>query len=309
VNAGSSGVAIVEALDPGRGGPKQRRLSADDQNRIEPAHGLKFHDVLAETALAGIHDLLEFGDDRFRSAVGDGINSDRLTSHPVDVETENSVHGRAAFRPAALDQKDIPRRVGANHSRFRREAVHQLQHCLRGNILQGHHGHAVAGFGTGGGRIDAARADRLAEGGETVACGIANQHDAAEPQRVFENKDDVRLRDRLDRHKADGALHPRINRVARAQNVAQYDFGHRRDGRVFKIELEAVSTCGRLRPCVGNVSHLGAIVNRRAASLASRLNGIHLLRLTRKNVQRTNLIEHINIGGVAGPDRRGIARR
>jgi hypothetical protein len=39
------------------------------------------------------------------------------------------------------------------------------------------------------------------------------------------------------------------------------------------------------------------------------LGGIHLLRLARQNVQRTNLVEHVDIGAVAGTHSRGIAGR
>ncbi len=38
----------------------------------------------------------------------------------------------------------------------------------------------------------------VADGSETIAGGIVDQHDPAEPQRVFENEDDVRLGNRLD---------------------------------------------------------------------------------------------------------------
>ena len=38
------------------------------------------------------------------------------------------------------------------------------------------------------------------------------------------------------------------------------------------------------------------------------IQSIHLLGLTRKKVQRTHLIEHIDIGGIAAAKCRGIAR-
>ena len=64
MNAGSRGVLAIEALDPGRRRAQQFRPFADHHDGVEPDDRLEFDDVLAETILAGIHDLFEFRDDR-----------------------------------------------------------------------------------------------------------------------------------------------------------------------------------------------------------------------------------------------------
>ena len=236
-----------------------------------------------------------------RTAVDDRKNSDRLTAHPVEVEAERGIDRGAAFRAAALNEQQVSRRVGANHSGLGREAVHQLQQRLRRHILQRHDGDAVAGFGAGGRRIDPACADRVAERRQTIAGGVANKHDSAEPQGIFEHEDNVRLGNRPDGYQADGALHPRIDRVACLQDVAQHHLGDGGDRRVFEIEFKAVAGCDRLRPRLGDVGHLGAFEHHRAAALAGiGLGGIHLLRITRQGVERADLVEHVDIGAVAG---------
>ena len=144
---------MIEPLDPGRGRAQQRRFFADHEDGVEAADRSKIDDVLAETVLARIHDLFEFRDDGFRATVDDRKNSDRLTAHPVEVETERGIHRRAAFRAAALYEKEISRRVGANHSGFGRKAVQQLEQRLRRHMLQRHDGDAVAWFGAGVGRV------------------------------------------------------------------------------------------------------------------------------------------------------------
>ena len=97
---------------------------------------------------------------------------------------------------------------------------------------------------------------------------------AGESQRALEDEDDVRLRNRFDRDKADGVLHPRVNRIAGAQNVAEQDFGHRRDRGVFKIEVEAVSACGRLWTRLGDVGYFGTLRPHRTASRVGTNNGV-----------------------------------
>src|SRR5258707_7805650 len=104
---------MIEPLDPGRGGMKQSRLLAHHQDGVEATNRLKFDEVLAETVVAGIHDLFEFRDYGFRTAVDDRKNPDRLTAHPIEVEAERGIHRCATFGAAALDKKQASRRVGA----------------------------------------------------------------------------------------------------------------------------------------------------------------------------------------------------
>jgi hypothetical protein len=66
LHVGGLGVGFVEPRDPGSGALEIFGLLADHQNGIEPADRLKLDYVLAEAALAGIHDLLELGNQRLR---------------------------------------------------------------------------------------------------------------------------------------------------------------------------------------------------------------------------------------------------
>jgi hypothetical protein len=90
-----------------------------------------------------------------------------------------------------LYEKQVSRRIGANHPGLARKAVHQLEQRLRGDILQWHDGDAIAWFGVGAGRVGAARSDRIADRGQTVAGGVANKHYTAEPQGIFEYEQNV----------------------------------------------------------------------------------------------------------------------
>ncbi|OIQ70273.1 hypothetical protein GALL_481140 [mine drainage metagenome] len=220
---------------------QQRRLLADHQDRVEAANCLELDHVLAETVLAGINDFFELRDDGFGATVDDGVNADRLTPHPVEVEAHCGIHRRATFCAGTLDQKQVSRRIGAYHSGFGRETIHQLQQRLRRHVLQGNDGDAVAGLRARDRGIDPAGADRIAERRQAVAGGVANKHDPADPQGIFQNKYNVGFGHRPYGHKAHGALHPRVDRVAGLQNVAQHHLGHGGDRRVFEIELKAVA--------------------------------------------------------------------
>src|SRR3984893_16787677 len=93
---------MIQPLDPGRRGMQQSWLLAHHQDGVEPTNRLKFYKILAETIVAGIHDLFEFRDHGFRTAVDDRKNPDRLAAHPVEVEAERGIQRRCACRPPPL---------------------------------------------------------------------------------------------------------------------------------------------------------------------------------------------------------------
>ena len=80
------GIGPVEPRDPGLGALEIFGLLADHENGIEPADRLELDHVLAEAAFAGIHDLLDLGDQRLGRGVAHREDADRLPAHPVGVE-------------------------------------------------------------------------------------------------------------------------------------------------------------------------------------------------------------------------------
>src|SRR5260370_32889151 len=102
---------MIEAFDPGRGGMQQCRLLADHQDGVQATNRLKFYEVLAETVVAGIHDLFELRDHGVRTAVDDRKNSDRLTAHPVEAEAHPAIHRRATLRAPAVNEHQVSRHV------------------------------------------------------------------------------------------------------------------------------------------------------------------------------------------------------
>jgi hypothetical protein len=126
------------------------------------------------------------------------------------------------------------------------------------------------------------------------------QHDAAQPQRVFQHEDDVRFWNGPDRDQAYGALDPRVDRIADAHDIAEHDFGDGGDRRVLEVEIETAIAARRiLWPFVGNRGYLHPFVERclRGAALAGRgtRRGIHRLVRAGHDVQRTHLVEDVNL--------------
>jgi hypothetical protein len=89
------------------------------------------------------------------------------------------------------------------------------------------------------------------------------------------------------------------------QDVAEHYLGHSRDRRVFKIEIEAAAAARDLRAVVGNGGYFDAFIHRgagAAAVLARRgRRSVHRLRLARQYVQRTHLVEDVDLRGVHAP--------
>ena len=83
---------------------QQRGLATDHQDGVQPADRLELDHALAETALAGVHDLFQFGDQRLWCAVADWVDADRLAAHPVDIEAHRGFYSGTALGAGALDQ-------------------------------------------------------------------------------------------------------------------------------------------------------------------------------------------------------------
>lgn len=67
-------------------------------------------------------------------------------------------------------------------------------------------------------------ANGVAEWRQLVSARIAHQHDARQSQGALEHEDDVGFGHRSRRDQTDAALHARVDRIAKAENVAEYHF-------------------------------------------------------------------------------------
>ena len=206
-----------------------------------PADRLELDHVLAEAALAGIHDLLDLGDQRLRArccAAGRCRPTARASSRR---RTEQDGLDRgAAVRSAALNEQECCARCRrASCLALTPKPSSSLQHGLRRDVVQRHHGDALAGL-RGRRPVDAAGADRL--GGRHAGDMPPRSRTSAtlrHPQRVFEHVEQVGLRHRATRGQRHRALHARIDGVADAENVAEDDLGDRRDRRVLEIQIDS----------------------------------------------------------------------
>ena len=66
---------------------------------------LELHEIMAEPAVAGIHDFLEFRHHRRRRAIVHGINADRLPAQPIDIEFPDRVDGGLTLGAAPQDEE------------------------------------------------------------------------------------------------------------------------------------------------------------------------------------------------------------
>ena len=128
-------------------------------------------DVLAQPAVARIHNFFQLDDNQLGTAILDGIDADGLTAHPIDVEAHHRVDGRAALGAVALYDEQIARRIGANGAGPGGKTVERLKQRRRGDVLQRDDGDTKA--------IYIAGAHGLALRNKAVAGGIAHQRYAA----------------------------------------------------------------------------------------------------------------------------------
>ena len=111
-------IGEIKPLDPCLRGAQQRRLAGDDHDGVHAADDLEFDHILTKAVLAGVHDLLQLGDDRLRIAVGNGENPDGLSVHPVRIKAQRGFHRGAPFGSGALNQKNVAAGISAYHSRL-----------------------------------------------------------------------------------------------------------------------------------------------------------------------------------------------
>lgn len=124
-------------------------LARHHEDCVHAGNRLELDDVLAQPAVAGIHNFFQFDDNRLGTAILDGIDADGLTAHPIDVEAHHRVDGRAALGAAALYDEQIARRIGANGAGPGGKTVEQLEQRRRGDVLQRDDGDTKARLGEG----------------------------------------------------------------------------------------------------------------------------------------------------------------
>ena len=167
------------------------RFARNHQNRVHAPDRQELDDVVAQSAFAGIHDLFKLGDHRLRVAVLHRKDSDRLSAHPIDVETERGLDRRTALGSRALNEQQIARGVRSHDPRPSGKAVQEFQQGRRGNVLQRHDRHPVTRLRSRRGLIEIAAADGVTEGDQAVADRLLDQSDARKPQRVLQHENHV----------------------------------------------------------------------------------------------------------------------
>jgi hypothetical protein len=112
LDAGARHGRIIETLDPFRGGAQHFGLARYHEDGVQAAHGLQLDQMLAEAVFPRIQNFFEFGHQRLGLRAMDRKNTDRLAAHPILVEAEDGVDGRAALGSVADDDEQIVRWVG-----------------------------------------------------------------------------------------------------------------------------------------------------------------------------------------------------
>src|SRR5262249_15894917 len=145
--------------------------------------------------------------------------------------------------------------------------------------------------------VDVAGADRFAKGDDSIADGVAHQHDAGHAQRAFEYKQQVRPRHRTTGRERDGPLHSWIDGVSDAKDVAKDDLRDIRYRRVLEIEIVATTAAstvgGRSRPCAFELGDVAAIINGVATAVGRVVVRFARLRKARQQVDGAYPIHHI----------------
>ena len=126
VHGNTRWIGGVEAPDPCLYGAQQARLTGHRQNCVSAGYRLEFDDILAKSTLLGIQYLFQFSDDRLWIAILNGENSDRLPTHPIDVEAQRRINGCATLGATPLNKQHVACGIDANRSGFGGKAVEQL---------------------------------------------------------------------------------------------------------------------------------------------------------------------------------------
>ena len=206
---------------------------------------------MTQSALARVHDFFQFRHHRGGRAIVDGVNADGLSPEPVDVEIANGVDRGLALRSGAQDEQDLAAGICSDRTRLGREALHQLDQRRARHVLDRDDRQAVSGFDSAVGVWAVDRPDRsVGRRKDAIADRVPNQHQIVYPQRVLENEKHVPLCDRTPGRQTYCALRARIDDVAHVENVAQDDFGDRRDRRILEIQRKSSLAVGdRRRHC------------------------------------------------------------
>ncbi len=126
VHSNTRWIGRIEAPDPCLYGAQQARLTGHRQNCVSAGDWLEFHNVLTESTLLGIQYLFQFSDDRLWVAILNGEDSDRLPTHPIDVEAQRRINGCATLGATPLNQQHVTCGINTNRSGFGGKAVEQL---------------------------------------------------------------------------------------------------------------------------------------------------------------------------------------
>jgi hypothetical protein len=154
----------------------------------------------------------------------DRENTDRLAAHPILVETQDGIDGRAALKSIANHEHQIFRWVGPDRAGLRREAIQELRDRLHGDMLMW------------------PAADGVICRNDPVAGGIMHQDRIGRAQRAFQNEYELRFRNRTPRSEAYSSLHARIDCVAHPKIFAENDLRHGAHGGILEVQGDAVAT-------------------------------------------------------------------
>ena len=244
-------VGAVEPRNPQACTLEIFRLLADHEDRVEARDRLELDHILAHAAFGGIHDLVEFRDQRLGRGIAHGEDADRLSLHPVGVEAQDGVDRSLAIGAGTGDDQRVVAVVGTHCGGLDAEAVKQLEHVLRRHVAERHHADALAGFRRAA-AVDTTRAGFRGREQPIAAAAVADQRDAGHFQRILQHIKRVRLRHRTHRGQRHGSLHARIDHIADLEHVTEDDLGNGRHRRILEVEIVTTAsavTLGECRAC------------------------------------------------------------
>ena len=206
---------IIETANPFFGGAQQFGLARHNEDGVQAAHGLQLDQMLAEAVFPRIQNFFEFGHQRLGLRAMDRKNTDRLAAHPILVEAKDSIDSGAALGSVADDEKQVVCWVGPDRTGFCREAFQEFGDRLHRNVPQRDHRDSVTRLQIAAlaRAIDVAAADGVVRRNDMVAPGIVHQYRIARVQGALQDEQHLGFRNRTSRGKADGSLHPRVDRI------------------------------------------------------------------------------------------------
>ena len=204
---------IIETANPFLGGAQQFGLARHHEDGVHAAHGLQLDQTLAKAVFPRVQNFFELGNQRLGLRAMDRKNTDRLAGHPIFVEAEDGVDGRAALGSVADDENQVVCRVGPDRTWFCREAFQKFRDRLHRDMPQRDHRDSITRLRIASRRraIDVAAADGVVRRNDVVAPGIMHQYRIARVQGALQDEQHLGFRNRTSRGKADGSLHARID--------------------------------------------------------------------------------------------------